>query len=208
VSYSNFNRLVPPLPLPKRNVFISSYHGDRSEVDAFIYKWATVENVFTPKALASFDNQAFINSDNPEYVMGVIRRDYIGDASVTIVLIGECTHSRRYVDWEIKASLTRGQSLPNGLLAYVLPSVRPWPNGLGGLTRNWPCSPDRFAANWNFFQQDKSYIRYYTMPESAVQLRQNIEDAFVDRTNRAHLIVNSAAMMKYNARCKVCGVTH
>jgi hypothetical protein len=36
--------------------------------------------------------------------MSEIRRKYLGNASVTIVLIGSCTHSRRYVDWEIKLS--------------------------------------------------------------------------------------------------------
>jgi antiphage defense system Thoeris ThsB-like protein len=214
VVYSNrfggnpFLAPIPPPPTPKRTVFISSFHNDSAEVNAFIYRWATVEKVFTPKALATFDNDDFIYSDNPEYVMSEIRRKYIGDASVTIVLIGKCTHSRRYVDWEIKASLRRGQSLPNGLLAYVLPSVRPKTNPLTGLSTPWPNLPERLDANWNFLQQDKCYARYYTMPSSAAELRQNIEAVFADRTNRANLIKNDSETMKYNAKCKVCGVTH
>jgi MTH538 TIR-like domain (DUF1863) len=73
---------------PKRNVFISSFHNDRAEVDAFIYHWSTLQKVFAPKAICTFDNDDFINSNNPEYVMSEIRRKYIGDASVTIVLLG------------------------------------------------------------------------------------------------------------------------
>lgn len=213
VSYSNifggnpYLSPVPPPP-PKRNVFISAYHGDQSEVDAFIYKWATLQKVFTAKALGTFDNEDFINSNNPEYVMGQIRSKYIGDASVTIVLVGKCTQSRRYVDWEIKASLRRGQSLPNGLLAFVLPSAMPKTNPFTGLSTGWPHVPDRLAANWDFNQQDKCYARYYTMPDSAAQMRLNIEAAFADRTNRANLIKNDSEMMKYNAKCRVCGVTH
>ncbi len=205
------NPFLSPLPLspPKRNVFISSFHNDRAEVDAFIYKWATVEKVFTPKALATFDNDDFINSDNPEYVMSEIRRKYIGDASVTIVLIGTCTHSRRYVDWEIKASLRRGESLPNGLLAYVLQSATPQITPFVDWDKlPWPSLPERLAANWNYYQQPSCYARYYTLPDSAANLRQNIEAAFSDRTNRANLIKNDSDIMKYSAKCRVCGVTH
>jgi hypothetical protein len=219
MSYSNLyggNPLLsylPPPPPPKRNVFISSFHNDRAEVDAFIYRWATVEKVFTPKALASFDNDDFIDSNNPEYVMSQIRQKYIGDASVTIVLIGKCTHSRRYVDWEIKASLRRGQSLPNGLLAYVLTSAMPPMIPIHGVmpawtALPWPNVPERLVANWNYDQQENCYARYYTMPDSAATLRQNIESAFWDRTNRADLITNDSDLMRNNSRCKLCGITH
>jgi hypothetical protein len=200
-------------PPPKRNVFISSFHADRAEVDAFIYRWATLEKVFTAKALCTFDNDDFINSTNPEYVMGEIRRKYIGDASVTIVLIGKCTHSRRYIDWEIKASLRRGQSLPNGLLAYILPSAMPPAFGLYGsplewTQRGWPRIPERLATNWNCVHQQHCYARYYTMPDSGGVLRQTIEHAFWDRTNRASLIKNESEMMKYNIQCGACGISH
>jgi hypothetical protein len=196
---------IPPPPAPKRNIFISSFHDDRREVDAFIHHWATLQQVFTPKALGTFDNDDFINSNNPEYVMSEIRRKYIQDASVTIVLVGKCTHSRRYVDWEIKASLRRGQSLPNGLLAYVLPSAMPRGTLLTGGT-GYPTLPPRLNANWAANQQ--GYARYSVMPDSAATLRQQIENAFWDRTNRAHLIKNDSDMMRNNARCSVCGGTH
>ncbi len=39
-------------------------------------------------------------------------------------------------------------------------------------------------------------------------LGQWIEDAYSARTSRAHLIENRQDMMKYNAQCKVCGITH
>jgi hypothetical protein len=198
---------------PKRKVFISSFHGDRAEVDAFIYRWADIGKIFTAKALCTFDNDDFIHSTNPEYVMSEIRRKYIGDASVTIVLIGQCTHSRRYVDWEVKASLTRGESLPNGLLAYVLPSAVPSAFGLSGNVLNWDQRawsnlPDRLATNWNYHEPQHCYARYSMIPNSGDLLRQNIEEGFWDRTNRAHLIKNDSEMMKYNAPCRVCGFTH
>jgi len=42
---------LTPAPV-KRRVFVSSFHADRREVDDFIYRWGTVEKVFTPEALA------------------------------------------------------------------------------------------------------------------------------------------------------------
>jgi hypothetical protein len=197
----------------RRNVFISSFHADREEVDDFLERWGTIEKVFTPKALYTYDNEDFINSSNTDYVMSEIRRRYIGDASVTIVLIGTCTHSRRYVDWEIKASLTQGTSTPNGLLAFVLPSAMPsvydlWGNPIDWQSRSWPEIPERLKANWNFNNQQSCYGRYFVAPSSASELRQHIENAYYDRTNRADLIVNSQDMFGYNAKCKRCGLTH
>lgn len=50
------------------------------------------------------DGDFDFDSNNPEYIMRRIREEKLHDSTVTIVLIGNCTHSRRYVDWEIKAS--------------------------------------------------------------------------------------------------------
>lgn len=214
VNYARLTALygLAPAPEPKRDIFISSFHANRDEVDSFIYRWSTVEKVFTAKALGTFDNDDFINSDNPEYVMSEIRRKYLGNASVTILLIGTCTHSRRYIDWEIKSSLKRGANVPNGLLAYVLPSAMPPAHGLFGplewTQRAWPAVPDRLSANWNYYQTDACYARYCVMPTSADELRRQIEAAVLDRTNRAHLIKNDADMMKNNAKCRNCGVWH
>jgi len=204
---------LPSLMLPpKRKVFVSSFHADRREVDDFIFRWGKLGGLFTANALATFDNDDLINSENPDYVMAQIRRRYLLDSSVTILLIGKCTHSRRYVDWELKSSLRRGMNVPNGLLAYVLPSAMPPAVNVFGeipwTLRAWPNLPDRLAVNWNHDHPDQCYARYFVAPTSADQLRQQIEDAVWDRTNRAQLIKNEATMMGYNGRCRVCGVTH
>jgi len=115
---------------------------------------------------------------------------------VTIALLGTCTHSRRYIDWELKTSLRRGSYTPNGLIGILLPS--------GGKS---VYLPDRFKANWNDGNVD-CYARYYYAPTSAEHLGSWIEDAYNARTTRPDLIQNDADMMKYNSKCKVCGVTH
>ena len=106
----------------KRRVFISHYKGDSDEVNAFIDYFANAQGVFTPYVLGANDNDDFINSTNTDYVMSQIRKQYLQDTTVTILLIGSCTHSRRYVDWEIKSSLMQGATIPNGLMGIILPS--------------------------------------------------------------------------------------
>ena len=76
----------------RRKVFISHYGGDRDAARRFIDKWS---GVFIPKQLGIYTNEDFINSNNVDYVMSQIRSKYLGDSTVTIVLVGTCTHSRR-----------------------------------------------------------------------------------------------------------------
>lgn len=180
----------------KRKVFITFHQKNRLEVDNFIEQWAVQEEVFIPKALGISDNDDFIDSTNPDYVMSRIREKYLGDSTVTIVLIGTCTHSRRYVDWELKSSLQQGELMPNGLIGILLPSC-----GTGAHL------PQRFQDNWEK-SETKCYSRYRSYPASSQQLADWIEDAYNARTTRDHLIQNGAGMMKYNSKCLVCGVTH
>lgn len=182
--------------LVRRKVFISFHQQDRNEVDEFIKKWAYSENIFIPRVLGANDNDEFINSSNTEYVMSRIRELYLTDSTVTIVLVGKCTHSRRYVDWELKSSLRQGSYTPNGVMGIILPS-----------RGNTSYLPPRLADNWSPGHEN-CYARYWAAPTSADQLRAWIEDAHQARTTRAHLIKNSNEMMKYNSRCKECGITH
>lgn len=180
----------------KRRVFISHYKGDRIEVNNFISYFANSLEIFTPYVLGANDNDDFIDSSNTDYVMNQIRTKYLQDSTVTIVLMGSCTHSRRYIDWEIKSSLRQGDYIPNGLLGIVLPSQS-----------NYANLPPRFEKNWN--QNNLNcYARYRQYPSSGNQLGEWIDDAYSARTTRSNLIVNPQDMMKYNSTCKIHNVTH
>ena len=181
------------MSLQRRKVFISHYGADRIEVDAFIRNFS---HVFIPKVLGANSNDGFINSADTDYVMQRIRELYLQDSTVTIVLIGACSHSRRYIDWEIKSSLKQGGQTPNGLIGIVLPS-----------RKNMAVLPERLKANWNKSHLD-CYARYWPYPESSDILSIWIEDAHLARTVRADTIKNAQGMMKYNSKCDICGVTH
>jgi hypothetical protein len=188
-----FNETTEPV---RRKVFISHYHRHQVETDAFLRDFG---DVFIRKSVGAWDDDNLINSHNPEYVMQRIRSEYIGDSTATIVLVGPCTHSRRYIDWEIKGSLQRsGDGKPNGLLAIQYPSC----------SQSGAYLPQRFEKNWSS-GNDNCYAKYYRYPQSKDELRQWIEDAYIARTTRAHLIRNSHdTMMTSNARCRICQVTH
>ena len=182
--------------MTKHRVFISHYGGDHDEVNDFIDEFGNTEGIFMPRVLGANENYDLIDSTKTDYVMRQIRVKYLEDTTVTIVLIGSCTHSRRYVDWEIKSSLTQGSSTPNGLIGILLPSQ----GDSGNL-------PPRLRANWCKGHRN-CYARYYVYPDTPSQLGDWIEDAFDARTSRAHLINNSKDMMKYNAKCEICKETH
>jgi hypothetical protein len=188
---------VSPPPCIRRKVFLSFYQGDKTEVEDLIDKFTVKDTIFIPRALGLFDIDDLIDSHNPEYVISQIRRKYLRDSTITIVFIGKCTHSRRYIDWEIKTSLRQSETyIPNGLIGIKLDSCK------GAVIL-----PPRFEENWNTTNQD-CYARLWEVPIAVAQIQGYIEDAFLARTKRAPLINNSSDMMHYNGKCLSCGETH
>jgi hypothetical protein len=187
-------------PIPKRRVFISYHHGDGIEATNFVSTFGGPLGVFTHRALGLDFDDDLINSNDPDYVMRRIREEYLADSTVTIVLIGTCTHSRRFVDWEIKASLQQGSKTPNGLLGILLPSAHR-PNRLG--VPEFPNLPNRFNENLT-----TGYASYNYYPTDPAVLRGWIEHAFLARTGSPNLIRNGAPMMCNNRKCLNCWVTH
>jgi hypothetical protein len=60
-----------------------------------------------------------IDSDKVDYVRRRIREDFIVGSSCTIVLVGKKTWGRKYVDWEIDATL----AAQHGLIGVCLPTA-------------------------------------------------------------------------------------
>lgn len=117
---------------PRRKVFVSYHHGgDQAYYDEF-------SRLFHDQYETIRDNslERLIQSENTEYVMQQIREKYISDTSCTIILIGSKSHERKYLDWEIKATLDKR----HGLIGIVLPvhSI----NSAGQIV-----VPDRFLDN-------------------------------------------------------------
>lgn len=98
----------------QRRIFVSYHHdSDQSYYDAFSL-------VFT-EAVRDNSLDRAVDSDDAEYVMRRIRENHISGSSCTIVLCGPQTRSRKYVDWEIKATLDKA----HGLVGIKLPNNLP-----------------------------------------------------------------------------------
>jgi hypothetical protein len=179
----------------RRKVFISYHKVDSNEVNQFIRLFSGSYETFLARGIGAGMAGDIINSTNTEYVMSRIRQEYLGDSTVTIVMIGNCTWSRKYVDWELQSSLRSGSTItPNGLLGVKLPSY------------NSGRYPDRLNANL-LSDADKRggrtdcYARAVAWPASAEELRSHIEDAYKARTLRAHLINNPRERFKIDRDC-------
>ena len=143
-----------------RRVFVSYHHGlDRPFYEQF-------SNLACDAFEVVYDNSVRqeIDSENPDYVMRHIREDFITGTSCTIVLCGAETWKRKYVDWEIKATLDKS----HGLIGVYLPTAIDAPDGCVRV-------PDRFLDNW-----ESGYALWYAwkdFTESPVSLRTWVQDA-------------------------------
>ncbi len=164
--------------------FIPYHHDDQAEVDEFIRTFDHRRDTFIARAVGSDQtSQHLIDSGNPEYIMRRIRKLYIKDSTVTIVVIGENTWTRKFVDWELAASLRQGPvaGKPNGLVAILSPKLKD------------AILPDRLWVNLL-----SGYARFYPYPRSQAELAKWIEEAFQARTQRANKIKNSSPIQRCN----------
>lgn len=98
----------------KPRIFVSYHHGgDRNYYNA-------LSRLFDQTYEAIEDNSVDrkIDSDDIEYVIRAIRENYITGTSCTVVLCGAQTPYRKFVDWEIKATLDK----QHGLIGVNLPT--------------------------------------------------------------------------------------
>lgn len=177
----------------RHKCFISYHHEDQDEVDEFISTFDHDRDVLIARGLGQEMAQDIINSDDTAYVMRRIRELYLKDSTVSIVLMGKCTWARRYVDWEIQASLRHGSTVTaNGLIGIKLPS---YPKRDGQF-------PNRLNINLkqNNDQLD-CYARWIEYPSRKDTLANAIDAAFSRRTSHEKWISNPRERFSYNRTC-------
>lgn len=109
-----------------RKIFLSYHHDDLLEATAFCKRYAgyfdEIRNLGIDERGEEYAER--INSGDSDYVMQKIREDYMAGTTCTVVLIGKCTWARRYIDWEIAATLRNNVNDPkSGLIAVQLGSA-------------------------------------------------------------------------------------
>jgi hypothetical protein len=168
----------------RHKCFLSYHHDDQDSVRKFIEKFDEDGDVFITRGISMPED--VIDSEDPDYVMRRIRTLYLKESTVTIVLMGECTWARKFVDWEVQASLRQpADGKPNGLLAVLLDK-----NATKGTL------PNRVRLN-----TETGYAQYRAYPGSAAALSTWIDTAFKARTDYVSLIVNPRDRRKNNGSC-------
>ena len=170
----------------RHRCFLAHHAEDAEEVLSFV---EAHQDVIIPISIGVEDDD-FIDSQNDDYVMSQIRAKYLGASTVTIVLVGQCTWARKYVDWEIYSSLrSSSSSSVNGLISVRMASG------------NNAQRPPRLNANIAGPSGKDGYARAYSYPTSPTSLRTMVEDAFIARTTRKHLIATATPRWTYNRSC-------
>ena len=160
----------------RRKIFVSYHHGgDQAYYDEF-------SRFFHDQYETIRDNSLdrLIQSNDTEYVMRQIREQYITGTSCTIVLIGAKSHERKYLDWEIKATLDKR----HGLAGIALPTHTQNPSGE-------IIVPDRFLDNYK-----SGYAVWTHWNGLTTQGLTQLIDAAISKPQR--LIDNSRPMRQRN----------
>jgi len=159
----------------KRKVFISYHHeNDEGWANSFRKTFSTSYEVFYDNSL---DDE--VDSDDYDYIYRRIREDYIKGSSVTIVLCGAETWKRRFVDWEIHATLHHEHALLGIILATAIIDHQ-----------GKYIVPDRLVDNVN-----SNYAHWITWPSNALTLKNAIDFA-ISKSSRKELIINSREMIQ------------
>ena len=170
----------------RHKVFITYHQANETSVKNFIDEF---DDVFIAKAIGVSDQDDFISSDDTDYVLRRIRELYLQDSTVTIVFVGDCTSTRKYVDWEIASTLRNDpNNKRSGLLGINMKSL--------GTTNK---APARLGDNFDSNADGGSYALYKAYPASKQALRNLIETALKRRDTQTP--DNTRALRKNNSAC-------
>ena len=156
----------------KHKVFVSYDHDDE------IYKEKFCKLLKPDIVDKSVEDGAIDPNLKVDTVRQMIRDEFIADATVTVVLVGECTWQRKHVDWEIGSSLRATKNNPRcGLLGILLPTHY---NFEKDTYRRGRLIPPRLADNCSK-KHPFGTIHGWPEPWNAKPVREWIHEAFQQR---------------------------
>lgn len=171
----------------RHKVFVSYFHNaDQGYRDYFE---RTFGHLFISKSVMPGGIATDLSTD---YIKRLIQDGYISDSSVIIVLVGAKTWSRKHVDWEISAGLSKKVGGYSGLIGVLLPSFPIQP----GDQYRYDDLPARLADN-----AKSGYAEIYAwnwITASELNLKTAIQKAFDARISRASQIENTRLQLGRN----------
>ncbi|MGJ4953068.1 TIR domain-containing protein [Bradyrhizobium sp. HKCCYLS20291] len=159
----------------RREVFVSYHHGgDQTHYDDLSSVMHDRLQLFTDNSL-----ERRINSADHAYIMRRIREHHLHGSSCTIVLCGADTWRRKYVDWEIQASLEQQM----GLVGVWLPTL---PLSNNGGTVKPARLQDNIDSGYAVWRTWRAISADPTVLTDAIELANNASVRLIDNT-RARL---------------------
>lgn len=158
---------------PRHKVFVSHHIDDKIYVDKFV---EMMDEDIVDKSV--HDNDIDDRNLKTTTIRQKIRDDFISDATVTVVLIGPMTYTRKHVDWEIGSSLRKTRKNSRcGLLGILLPNHPSHPDW----RRDIRLIPPRLASN---LKGNDPYAQIYNWPQEGRRsgVRRWIHKAFQRRS--------------------------
>lgn len=102
-------------------VFISYHHANDQTYKEVLLKANRSSPIFID---ASVDTGGISDDLDDQAIRENIRDEYLRDSSVTILLVGTETKSRKHVDWELYSSMFDGKrNKKSGIVVVTLPST-------------------------------------------------------------------------------------
>lgn len=172
----------------KHKTFISFHHDDEAERKKFERDFSQQFDGFISRSVQDGDIDPYKNMDE---IRRLIRDNFIADATVTVVLIGEETWKRKHVDWEIASSIreTRNNSR-TGLIGILLPSYSAYGYSLKR-TEDGRGSYDPYTIPPRLYDNVQcGFAKIYSYPRNPDELRQWIHDAYLKRDDKTCLPTN------------------
>ena len=180
--------------IPRHRVFLSFHHANDEKYKLRFEKlFHESEKILHSRSVNDGDINPRLRSED---IRKIIRDEYLGSSTVTIVLVGTGTWRRKHVDWEIASSLRdMPRNRRSGLVGLVLLSR--WHHDVFG--QKTSTMPQRLVEN-----VQRGYAQLHAWTEDAQQMAQLIHDAWLRRGGPIGPKV-SQAMMRQNISESVTG---
>ena len=182
-------------------VFISYHHANDQFYNQQLVNLNTSHQVFIDRSVDTGDIDEHLDD---EAIRVKIRDEYLRDSTVTILLVGAETRTRKHIDWEIYSSMRDGKiNKKSGILVVNLPAAESsfytathageketiYPETSDWTTvdsraeyqRRYPRMPDRIIDNLLEPKATISVVPWNKFESNATALEWLIEAAHADR---------------------------
>lgn len=103
------------------NAFISYHHENDQSYKEELLRINRQNQIFIDASVDTYDIDDNLPDDR---IREIIRDEYLRDSTITILLVGSETKTRKHIDWELYSSMYDGErNKKSGILVINLPST-------------------------------------------------------------------------------------